>query len=90
MEVNSESPDLLNDRGSYQTSNHPVYYINTPLCKNKVSFFPVTQFPKIWSLKRETNFIIGGFMANQSWSPLILCFSFSSPSNHSSPKHPAF
>ena len=39
MEVNSESSDLLNDRGSYQTSNHPVYYINTPLRKNKVSFF---------------------------------------------------
>ena len=38
MEVNFESFDLLNGKGSYQTSNCPVYYINTPLRKNKVSF----------------------------------------------------
>ena len=67
MEVNSEYLNLLNDRGSYQTSNCLLYYINTPLCKNKVSIFLVTQFPpKIWSLKRETNLIIGGFVAGQS------------------------
>ena len=47
MEINSESSDLLNDRGSYQTSNRPVYYISTPLRKNKVSSFPFTQFPEI-------------------------------------------
>jgi len=38
MEVNFKSFDLLSDRGSYQTSNRPVYYINTPLRKDKVSF----------------------------------------------------
>ena len=45
---------------------------------NKGKFFLLDNFQKIGILEfeRETNFIIGGFLASQPRFPLIVCFPF--------------
>ena len=59
MEVNSESLNLLNDRGSYQISNCPMYYISTPLRKNGVSLsntskeIGILEFERYWLYHRR-------------------------------------
>ena len=67
MEVNFESSDLLNDRRSYQTSNHPMYYINTPLRKNKVIFFLLHDSQKFGVWREKLTSSSEGF----GWSTLI-------------------
>ena len=77
VEINLELSDLLKYRGSYKTSNRfkSTLYKHS-FITNEGKFETTPKKVRTPEFKKKTNLSIGGFLAGQHRSPLIICFSF--------------
>ena len=86
--------DLHKCGGSYQPSNCLHNTIYTPIIdriKQVILLNTTLRILKIlYQRKRETDFIIGGFVTSQLRSPLIPCFHLPGFQGHQDPEHPAY